>query len=67
MGVAFAERSKTEAIEDFPDSFDANIGLTEIYYKKGTFGTAYLQNSCLSYRWGTMPSLVSIPIGTTMF
>ena len=32
-----------KALEFFPDSFDANIGLTEILYKQGTFGSAYLQ------------------------
>src|SRR5262249_38677307 len=31
------------ALEYFPDSFDANIGLTEAMYRKGTFGSAYLQ------------------------
>jgi tetratricopeptide (TPR) repeat protein len=32
-----------KAIQFFPDSFDANIGLTETLYKGGTFGSAYLQ------------------------
>ena len=41
--LAGAEVNFRRAVEYFPDSFDANIGLTEIYYKKGTFGTAYLQ------------------------
>ncbi|MFH1185060.1 MAG: tetratricopeptide repeat protein [Chloroflexota bacterium] len=40
---AGAEVNFKRAIEYFPDSFDANIGLTEIYYMKGTYGTAYLQ------------------------
>ena len=31
------------AVEFFPDSFEANIGLTEIFYKNGTFGSSYLQ------------------------
>ncbi len=38
-----AQRDFTKALEFFPDSFDAYIGLTEIYYRHGTFGTAYLQ------------------------
>jgi tetratricopeptide (TPR) repeat protein len=42
--MAGAEVNFKRAIEYFPDSFDANIGLTEIFYKKGTFGTAYLQS-----------------------
>jgi tetratricopeptide (TPR) repeat protein len=41
--LAGGEVNYKRALEYFPDSFDANIGLTEIYYKKGTFGTAYLQ------------------------
>lgn len=41
--MAGAEVNFKRAIEYFPDSFDANIGLTEIFYKKGTYGTAYLQ------------------------
>ena len=41
--LAGAEVNFRRAIEDFPDSFDANIGLTEIFYRKGTYGTAYLQ------------------------
>ncbi len=32
-----------KALQFFPDSFDANIGLTEILYRQGTFGSAYLQ------------------------
>ena len=32
-----------KAIQFFPDSFDANIGLTETLYKGGTYGNAYLQ------------------------
>ena len=32
-----------KALQFFPDSFDANIGLTETLYKKGTFGNSYLQ------------------------
>jgi tetratricopeptide (TPR) repeat protein len=32
-----------KALQFFPNSFDANIGLTEILYKQGTFGSAYLQ------------------------
>ncbi|HEX8991770.1 MAG TPA: tetratricopeptide repeat protein [Anaerolineales bacterium] len=31
------------ALEYFPDSFDANIGLTEVMYDNRTFGSAYLQ------------------------
>jgi tetratricopeptide (TPR) repeat protein len=42
--MAGAEVNFKRAIEYFPDSFDANIGLTEIFYKKGTFGSAYLQS-----------------------
>jgi tetratricopeptide (TPR) repeat protein len=42
--LAGAEVNFKRAIEYFPDSFDANIGLTEIFYKKGTFGNAYLQS-----------------------
>jgi tetratricopeptide (TPR) repeat protein len=38
-----AETNFKQAIEYFPDSFDANIGLTEIYYRQGMYGTAYLQ------------------------
>ena len=41
--LAGAEVNFRRAIEFYPDSFDANIGLTQIYYRKGTFGTAYLQ------------------------
>ena len=32
-----------KAIQFFPDSFDANIGLTETLYNGGTYGSAYLQ------------------------
>ena len=32
-----------KALQFFPDSFDANIGLTETLYRKGTFGNSYLQ------------------------
>ena len=39
-----AEYYYKRALEYFPDSFDANIGLTEIYYRRGTFGSAYLQS-----------------------
>jgi tetratricopeptide (TPR) repeat protein len=42
--MAGAEVNFKRAIEFFPNSFDANIGLTEIFYKKGTFGSAYLQS-----------------------
>lgn len=42
--MAGAESNFQKALEYFPDSFDANIGLTEIYYRRGTFGTAYLQS-----------------------
>ena len=31
------------ALQYFPDSFDANIGLTEVMYDNRTFGSAYLQ------------------------
>jgi tetratricopeptide (TPR) repeat protein len=41
--LAGAEVNLRRAIEFFPDSFDANIGLTEIFYRSGTYGTAYLQ------------------------
>jgi tetratricopeptide (TPR) repeat protein len=32
-----------KALSFFPDSFDANIGLTETLYRNGTFGNSYLQ------------------------
>jgi tetratricopeptide (TPR) repeat protein len=32
-----------KAIQFFPDSFDANIGLTQVLYKSGTYGNSYLQ------------------------
>ncbi len=38
-----AESNFKKAIQYFPDSFDANIGLTQVFYKQGTFGSAYLQ------------------------
>ncbi|MBI3737923.1 MAG: tetratricopeptide repeat protein, partial [Chloroflexi bacterium] len=38
-----AEYNFGKAIQYFPDSFDANIGLTETYYREGKFGSAYLQ------------------------
>lgn len=38
-----AEVNFKKAIAFFPDSFDANIGLTQIYYERGTYGSAYLQ------------------------
>ncbi|MBI1794495.1 MAG: tetratricopeptide repeat protein [Chloroflexi bacterium] len=38
-----AETDFKKAIQYFPDSFDANIGLTQTYYKNGSFGSAYLQ------------------------
>ncbi len=41
--LAGAEVNLKRAIEFFPDSFDANIGLTEIFYRSGTYGSAYLQ------------------------
>jgi tetratricopeptide (TPR) repeat protein len=41
--LAGAEINLRRAIEFFPQSFEANIGLTEIFYKKGTYGTSYLQ------------------------
>jgi tetratricopeptide (TPR) repeat protein len=41
--LAGGELNFKRGLEYFPDSFDANIGLTEIYYRKGTYGTAYLQ------------------------
>src|SRR5574340_148089 len=41
--LAGAEINLRRAVEFFPDSFEANIGLTEIFYKKGTYGTSYLQ------------------------
>jgi tetratricopeptide (TPR) repeat protein len=41
--LAGAEINFRRAIEHFPDSFDANIGLTEIFYRGGTYGSAYLQ------------------------
>ena len=39
-----ADYNFKKALEYFPDSFDANIGLTETMYKQGTFGSAYLQS-----------------------
>ncbi len=41
--LAGAEVNYKRAIDYLPDSFEANIGLTEIYYRKGTYGTAYLK------------------------
>lgn len=41
--LADAEYDFGRAIQYYPDSFDANIGLTEIYYKEEKFGSAYLQ------------------------
>lgn len=41
--LAGAEVNFRRAIEFFPDSFDANIGMTQIYYSHRTYGTAYLQ------------------------
>ena len=41
--LAGAEVNLRRAIEFFPNSFDANIGLTEIFYKNGTYGSSYLQ------------------------
>jgi len=38
-----AESNFKKAIQYYPDSFDANIGLTQVFYKQGTFGNAYLQ------------------------
>lgn len=38
-----AETYFKKALQFFPDSFDANIGLTQVYYRNGTFGSAYLQ------------------------
>ena len=38
-----AEYDFKKAVQYYPDSFEANIGLTQIYYQKGTFGSAYLQ------------------------
>lgn len=38
-----AEENFKKGLQFFPDSFDANIGLTETMYRKGTFGNAYLQ------------------------
>ncbi len=38
-----AEYNFGKAIQYYPDSFDANIGLTETYYREGKFGSAYLQ------------------------
>ncbi|HMA06294.1 MAG TPA: hypothetical protein VKP68_00435, partial [Ramlibacter sp.] len=38
-----AEYYFKRALEYFPDSFDANIGLTEVMYRQGTYGSAYLQ------------------------
>ncbi len=38
-----AESNFRKAIQYYPDSFDANIGLTQVFYKQGTFGNAYLQ------------------------
>ena len=41
--LAGAEVNFKRAIEYFPDSYASNIGLTEIYYRNGTYGSAYLQ------------------------
>jgi tetratricopeptide (TPR) repeat protein len=41
--LAGAEVNFKRAAEWFPDSFAPSIGLTEIYYRKGTYGSAYLQ------------------------
>jgi tetratricopeptide (TPR) repeat protein len=41
--LAGAEVNFKRASDYFPDSFDVNIGLTEIYYRNGTYGTAYLK------------------------
>jgi tetratricopeptide (TPR) repeat protein len=41
--LAGAEVNFKRATDYFPDSFEVNIGLTEIYYRNGTFGTAYLK------------------------
>ena len=41
--LAGAEVNFKRATDYFPDSFDVNIGLTEIYYRNGTYGTAYLR------------------------
>lgn len=38
-----AEKNFQKALHFFPDSFEANIGLTQVYYKRETFGSAYLQ------------------------
>ncbi len=38
-----AELNYKKAIGFFPNSFEANIGMTQIYYRRGTFGSAYLQ------------------------
>jgi cytochrome c-type biogenesis protein CcmH/NrfG len=38
-----ADYNYKKALGYFPNSFDANIGLTETMYRKGTFGSAYLQ------------------------
>ncbi len=42
--LAGAQVNFEKAISFFPNSFDANIGMTEIYYQRGTYGTAYLQS-----------------------
>jgi tetratricopeptide (TPR) repeat protein len=39
-----AETAYKKAIQFFPDSFDANIGLTQTFYKKEQYGSAYLQS-----------------------
>lgn len=38
-----AEYYFKRGLQYFPDSFDANIGLTEVLYRSGTYGSAYLQ------------------------
>ncbi|HEX2696578.1 MAG TPA: tetratricopeptide repeat protein, partial [Anaerolineales bacterium] len=38
-----AEYNFSKALQYYPDSFDANIGLAEAYYKEQKFGSAYLQ------------------------
>jgi len=41
--LAGAEVNFKRANDYFPDSFEVNIGLTEIYYRNGTYGSAYLK------------------------
>ena len=41
--LAAAEYDYGKALDFFPDSFDANLGMTRTFYSKEEFGSAYLQ------------------------